>query len=185
MNKESQIGEQSLLSKLANIGAAPFEMRAATALGISVIADALDYVAAPVFALPVIGDIADVFVSGVLYSITKSKKAAAINALEFIPVIGDFIPAYTVSTLLWIHQESSKRKKTQERTRETTIITADQRMTFGKSINKSTITRLGENSYYNGSSDLSSKRSDDRRQEEKMRKLIAVRYAKWKAGKYQ
>ncbi|MEO9295615.1 MAG: hypothetical protein ABI347_08455 [Nitrososphaera sp.] len=66
---------------------------------------------APIFALPVIGDIADVVISGLLFSITKSKKAAAINAIEFIPVIGDFIPAYTISTVMWIFKESSRRRK--------------------------------------------------------------------------
>ncbi|HEY7507502.1 MAG TPA: hypothetical protein VH677_00105 [Nitrososphaera sp.] len=89
----------------------PFELRAAAALGIAVVADALDYLAAPLFALPVVGDISDIIVSGLLYSITRSKKAAVINAIEFIPVIGDFVPAYTISTLLWIGQELSKRKK--------------------------------------------------------------------------
>ena len=91
----------------------PFELRAATALGISVVADVLDYAAAPIFALPVVGDVADVFVSGLLFYITRSKKAALINTLEFIPVVGDFIPAYTISTLLWIRQQLSERKKLQ------------------------------------------------------------------------
>jgi hypothetical protein len=42
----------------------PFEIRAVSALGISIVADALDYVGAPIFALPIIGDIADLIVSG-------------------------------------------------------------------------------------------------------------------------
>lgn len=49
-------------------------------------------------------------VSGLLYTITRSKKAAVINAIEFIPVVGDFVPAYTISTLLWMGQVLSKRK---------------------------------------------------------------------------
>ncbi|WP_227717421.1 hypothetical protein [Nitrososphaera viennensis] len=89
----------------------PFRLRAAAALGISVVADVLDYVAAPLFATPLIGDVTDAFVSMVLYSITKSKKAAVINALEFIPVIGDFIPVYTLSTLIWIYEETTKRRQ--------------------------------------------------------------------------
>lgn len=86
----------------------PFGVRAASALGISVIADVLDYAGAPIFAMPVIGDIADAFVAGLLYRITKSKVNVVIHAVEFIPFIGDFIPTYTISTLLWILNESRK-----------------------------------------------------------------------------
>jgi hypothetical protein len=89
----------------------PFEIRAASALGISVIADALDYVGASIFAMPVIGDIADAFVAGLLYRITKSKVNVVIHAVEFIPFVGDFIPTYTISTLLWILNESRRRNK--------------------------------------------------------------------------
>lgn len=95
----------------------PFEIRAAAALGISAIADALDYVASPIFAMPLVGDIADVFVSGALYSLTRSKKAAIINAVEFIPVVGDYIPAYTISTLLWIREELSNRNRLKKKHR--------------------------------------------------------------------
>src|SRR3712207_8683013 len=35
----------------------PFEIRATAALGISVVADALDYIGAPLFALPIVGDV--------------------------------------------------------------------------------------------------------------------------------
>jgi hypothetical protein len=92
-----------------------FGIRAASALGISIIADGLDYVGAPIFAMPVIGDIADLFVAGLLYRITKSKVSVAINAIEFIPFIGDFIPTYTISTLLWILNESRKRNRARSR----------------------------------------------------------------------
>ena len=88
-----------------------FGLRAASALGISLIADALDYVGAPIFAMPVIGDISDVIVAGLLYRITKSKVSVVINAIEFIPFIGDFIPTYTISTVLWILNELRKRNK--------------------------------------------------------------------------
>ena len=83
----------------------PFEIRAASALGISIVADALDYVGAPIFALPVIGDIADGIVMALLYRLTGSKKSAAINAIEFIPFIGDYVPTYTITTLAWILKE--------------------------------------------------------------------------------
>jgi hypothetical protein len=90
----------------------PFGIRVASALGISVVADALDYVGAPIFALPVVGDITDAIIVGLLYHITKSKVTVVINATEFIPLIGDFVPTYTISTLLWILNESRKRQKT-------------------------------------------------------------------------
>ncbi len=88
-----------------------FEARATTALGISIVVDALDYVGAPIFALPVVGDVVDAAVMAVLYRLTGSKTSTAINSIELIPVIGDMIPAYTISTLLWILRESSHRRK--------------------------------------------------------------------------
>ncbi len=88
-----------------------FQARATTALGISIVVDALDYIGAPVFALPVVGDVVDAAVMATLYRLTGSKTSTAINSLEFIPVIGDMIPAYTLSTLLWILRESSHRTK--------------------------------------------------------------------------
>ena len=87
-----------------------FGSRAITALGISIIADALDYFAAPLFSSPIIGDIFDSIVTSILYSITKSKSATAINLLEFIPFVGDFVPVYTLSTLYWISKELRKPK---------------------------------------------------------------------------
>ena len=87
-----------------------FKGKALAALGISITADALDYFAAPIFSTPIIGDIFDSFITGLLYSITKSKLSTAINMAEFIPFIGDFIPVYTLSTLMWISKESKKSK---------------------------------------------------------------------------
>ena len=78
---------------------------AAVALGISIISDALDYLAAPLFSTPVIGDVFDVITTGILYSITKSKVSVIMNLAEFIPFVGDFLPVYTVSTLIWIMRE--------------------------------------------------------------------------------
>jgi hypothetical protein len=75
--------------------------KAALALGISIIADALDYIAAPLFSTPIIGDVFDVITTGLLYSITKSKVSVIMNLAEFIPFV-DFLPVYTASTLIWI-----------------------------------------------------------------------------------
>lgn len=95
-----------------------FKFKAASALGISVIADALDYFAAPFFGLPVVGDIFDAIVVSILFSITKSKMSAAINMIEFIPVVGDFIPVYTLSTLLWISKEWNSQRNHSRRTQK-------------------------------------------------------------------
>jgi hypothetical protein len=88
----------------------PFGVRATAALGISIVADALDYIGAPIFALPIAGDVVDAIVMAILYRLTGSKTSTAINSIEFIPVIGDMIPAYTISTLLWILRTSYKTK---------------------------------------------------------------------------
>ena len=82
-----------------------FKRKALTALGISVAADILDYIAAPVFAVPVIGDAFDALTIALLYNVTKSKFSATLNMMEFIPVIGDLLPVYTFSTLAWIIKE--------------------------------------------------------------------------------
>lgn len=101
-------------SKKSNQSDLPFEIRATAALGISVVADALDYIGAPIFALPIVGDIVDAIVMALLYHLTGSKTSTAISSIEFIPVIGDMIPAYTISTLLWILRESRKRKDNED-----------------------------------------------------------------------
>jgi hypothetical protein len=87
-----------------------FEVRATAALGISIVADVLDYIGAPIFALPIAGDIIDAIVMAILYNLTGSKTSTAINSIEFIPVIGDMVPVYTISTLLWILKASRKRE---------------------------------------------------------------------------
>lgn len=86
-----------------------FQARAISALGISVIADTLDYAGAPIFALPIIGDVTDVIMMTLLYRLTGSKTSAAINTIELIPFIGDFIPTYTITTLMWILRELGRR----------------------------------------------------------------------------
>jgi hypothetical protein len=82
----------------------------ALALGISLVADLLDYLAAPIFGVPIIGDIFDVIVSGLLFSITKSKVSLIMNLAEFIPFLGDFLPVYTISTLIWVLREQDENK---------------------------------------------------------------------------
>jgi len=78
---------------------------AVLALGISIMSDAMDYLAAPLFSIPIIGDVFDVITTGLLYTITKSKVSVIMNLAEFIPFVGDFLPIYTVSTLIWILRE--------------------------------------------------------------------------------
>ena len=83
----------------------------ALALGISLVADLLDYLAAPIFGVPIIGDVFDVIVSGLLFSITRSKVLLVMNLAEFIPFLGDFLPVYTISTLLWVLREQEEENK--------------------------------------------------------------------------
>ena len=82
----------------------------ALALGISLVADLLDYLAAPIFGVPIIGDIFDVFVSSLLFSITRSKVLLIMNLAEFIPFLGDFLPVYTISTLIWVLRAQEENK---------------------------------------------------------------------------
>lgn len=63
------------------------------------------------FATPLLGDISDRIVTGILYDITRSKRSTLLNLMEFVPVIGYSVPAYTFSTLLWISSESKKKQK--------------------------------------------------------------------------
>lgn len=90
--------------KKTNTKKKPSFRSAALALGISIVADALDYLAAPLFSIPVIGDMFDVITTWLLYSITKSKVSVIMNLAEFIPFV-DFLPVYTISTLIWILRE--------------------------------------------------------------------------------
>ena len=83
----------------------------ALALGISLVADLLDYLAAPIFRVPIIGDVFDVIVSGLLFWITKSKVLLVMNLAEFIPFLGDFLPVYTISTLMWVLREQEEENK--------------------------------------------------------------------------
>lgn len=86
-------------------------MRANSALVVSVGVDALDYLAPMLSAMQILGDISDGIAIGILYEITGSKRSILLNLVEFIPVIGDFVPAYTISRLLWIYSESRQKQK--------------------------------------------------------------------------
>jgi hypothetical protein len=88
-----------------------FRMRANSALVVSVGVDALDYLAPMLSAMQILGDISDGIAIGILYEITRSKRSILLNLVEFIPVIGDFVPAYTISRLLWIYSESRQKQK--------------------------------------------------------------------------
>ncbi|HTH21670.1 MAG TPA: hypothetical protein VL854_05600, partial [Nitrososphaeraceae archaeon] len=79
--------------------------------GISLVADLLDYLAAPIFGVPIIGDVFDVIVSGLLFSITRSKVLLVMNLAEFIPFLGDFLPVYTISTFIWLLREQDEENK--------------------------------------------------------------------------
>ena len=94
------------LDPIRLIGVLLPKIRMPLALTISIIADLLDYVAAPVFGIPIVGDFFDLIVMNMLYSITKSKVLFIMNLAEFIPFFGDYLPTYTVSTILWILRES-------------------------------------------------------------------------------
>ena len=95
-----------------NVEKISFVWRALPALGISVIADALDFIEGPILSIPPIGDIPNAIITGLLFAITRNKRSAAINLIKFIPFIGDFIPTYTITTLMWIYTESNKKSKT-------------------------------------------------------------------------
>jgi hypothetical protein len=88
------------------IGRSIPKVRMAFALTISIMADLLDYLAAPVLGMPIIGDMFDFIVTSFLYSITKSKISFIVNLAEFVPFLGDFLPVYTASTIIWILRES-------------------------------------------------------------------------------
>ena len=67
--------------------------------------------AAPIFGVPIIGDVFDVIVSGLLFSITRSKVLLIMNLAEFIPFLGDFLPVYTISTFIWLLREQDEENK--------------------------------------------------------------------------
>ena len=94
------------------LGKKLFRLRALSALGISVIADTLDFIGGPILTIPPIGDIPNAMITGLLFAITRNKRSAAINLIKFIPMVGDYIPTYTITTLMWIYTEWSKKNET-------------------------------------------------------------------------
>jgi hypothetical protein len=64
--------------------------RALPALGISVLADASDFIEGPILSIPPIGDIPNAIITGLLFAITRNKRSAATNLIKFIPFIGDY-----------------------------------------------------------------------------------------------
>jgi len=81
------------------------KVRMALALTISIVADLLDSNTSPMIGMPIIGDVFDLIVMSMLYSITKSKVSLIMNLAEFVPFLGDFLPVYTASTIIWILRE--------------------------------------------------------------------------------
>ena len=94
-----------------DLGKKLFLWRALSALGISVIADVLDFIGGPILTIPPIGDIPNAIITGLLFAITRNKRSAAINLIKFVPIVGDYIPTYTVTTLMWIYTEWSKKNE--------------------------------------------------------------------------
>jgi hypothetical protein len=94
-----------------NVQKISFIWQALSALGISVIADVLDFIEGPILSIPPIGDIPNAIIAGLLFAITRNKRSAAINLIKFIPFIGDIIPTFTITTLIWIYTESNKKSK--------------------------------------------------------------------------
>jgi hypothetical protein len=88
-----------------------FLWRALSALGISVIADVVDFIGGPILTIPPIGDIPNAIITGLLFAITRNKRTAAINLIKFLPIIGDYVPTFTVTTLIWIYTEWSKKNE--------------------------------------------------------------------------
>ena len=88
-----------------NNGPLQHKWKIIAAFSTSIAADIFDYLMAPIFTVPLIGDIPDSFFVATLYLITKSKLSAAINLAELLPVVGDMSPTYTLSTLLWLYRQ--------------------------------------------------------------------------------
>jgi hypothetical protein len=71
----------------------------------------LNYIAPALFAMPTLGDISHRIVTSMLYAIRKNTHSTLLKMIEFVPIIGDFIPADKISTLLSIYGESKKKPK--------------------------------------------------------------------------
>jgi len=72
----------------------------------------LDFIGGPILTFPPIGDIPNAIITGLLFAITRNKRsAAAVNLIKFVPIVGDYIPTYTVTTLMWIYTEWNKKNE--------------------------------------------------------------------------
>jgi hypothetical protein len=58
---------------MLNLQKISFVWQALSALGISVIADALDFIEGPILSIPPIGDIPNAIITGLLVAITRNK----------------------------------------------------------------------------------------------------------------
>jgi hypothetical protein len=56
-----------------NVQKISFRWQALSALGISVAADALDFIEGPILSIPPIGDIPNAIITGLLVAITRNK----------------------------------------------------------------------------------------------------------------
>lgn len=74
---------------------------------IAFILDALDIVAIPIFGLPVIGDIADII--GIIILSKFIGVTALISGLELIPIAGDPIPFFLISTTMYYYGDDILR----------------------------------------------------------------------------
>ena len=105
-----------------DLGKKLFLWRALSALGISVIADVLDFIGGPILTFPPIGDLPNAIITGLLFAITRNKRsAAAVNLIKFVPIVGDYIPTYTVTTLMWIYKWSKKNEVLQSESLQNSI----------------------------------------------------------------
>jgi hypothetical protein len=69
----------------------------------------IDFIGGPILTILPLGDIPNALVTGLLFAITRNKKSAAINLIKFIPIVDDYIPTSTITTLMWIYTEWSKK----------------------------------------------------------------------------
>lgn len=80
-------------------------LRFATALMFALLLDAADYT---IGWIPIAGDLLDVV--GILVLLAFIGKYALLGLIEFVPFIGDFLPAFTTSVVLARMEEKKKAK---------------------------------------------------------------------------
>jgi hypothetical protein len=47
----------------------------------------------------------------IIYGVIRRKHSTLLNLVEFFPVVGDFVPDYTISKIVWIYSESKQKQK--------------------------------------------------------------------------